>query len=247
MEMKKYISTIRLYNLTDVLTFSETKGQTVEYAIKNNLAQIAFYILHKDIFALDDYTFEYALSQPQKMRQDVLDKHKAKRNLYKRDVLLHNEQFDITKWQYSIDQEKYKVRLYKLSYNMSFGKFKDRSVEDLIKTNPTYFEFLIKSNDSFGITPSALKQLNKLCPEYVFLAETILIISYKINIAPDFMKGRISNRNYYNDFNNNDWDYDTDSDYDEYGGPSDGYGGRLDDDFINDALGGQADAIWNIN
>lgn len=37
------------------------------------------------------------------------------------------------------------------------------------------------------------------------------------------------------------------SDFDEYGGPSDGYGGRLDDDFINDALDGNPDAYWNID
>jgi hypothetical protein len=35
--------------------------------------------------------------------------------------------------------------------------------------------------------------------------------------------------------------------YDQYGGPSDGYGGALDDDFINDALGGEVDAYWNID
>lgn len=35
--------------------------------------------------------------------------------------------------------------------------------------------------------------------------------------------------------------------YDQYGGPSDGYGGHIDDDFINDALGGEPDAIWNLD
>lgn len=35
--------------------------------------------------------------------------------------------------------------------------------------------------------------------------------------------------------------------YEEYGGPSDGYGGRLDDDFINDVLDGDPDAYWNID
>ena len=35
--------------------------------------------------------------------------------------------------------------------------------------------------------------------------------------------------------------------FEEYGGPSDGYGGRLDDDFINDVLDGDPDAYWNID
>ena len=35
--------------------------------------------------------------------------------------------------------------------------------------------------------------------------------------------------------------------YDKYGGPSDGYGGNIDDDFINDVLGGHPDAYWNID
>ena len=35
--------------------------------------------------------------------------------------------------------------------------------------------------------------------------------------------------------------------YDQYGGPSDGYGDYLDDDFINDALGGEPSAYWNID
>jgi hypothetical protein len=35
--------------------------------------------------------------------------------------------------------------------------------------------------------------------------------------------------------------------YAQYNGPSDGYGGHLDDDFIKDALGGDPDAYWNID
>lgn len=35
--------------------------------------------------------------------------------------------------------------------------------------------------------------------------------------------------------------------YSEYGGPSDGYGGYLDDDFINDVLDGDPSAIWNLD
>ena len=35
--------------------------------------------------------------------------------------------------------------------------------------------------------------------------------------------------------------------YVQYGGPSDGYGGSVNDDFINDALGGDPDAILNID
>ena len=35
--------------------------------------------------------------------------------------------------------------------------------------------------------------------------------------------------------------------YSNYGGPSDGYGGRLDDEYIDDAFGGDADAYWNID
>lgn len=35
--------------------------------------------------------------------------------------------------------------------------------------------------------------------------------------------------------------------YEYYGGPSDGYGGSLDDDFINDVLDGDPEAYWNID
>lgn len=35
--------------------------------------------------------------------------------------------------------------------------------------------------------------------------------------------------------------------YSQYGGPLDGYGGSLDDDFINDVLDGKPDAYWNID
>lgn len=35
--------------------------------------------------------------------------------------------------------------------------------------------------------------------------------------------------------------------FEEYGGPSDGYGGRLDDDYIDDVLDGHPDAYWNID
>ena len=35
--------------------------------------------------------------------------------------------------------------------------------------------------------------------------------------------------------------------FEKYGGPGDGYGGNLSDDFIDDALGGEPDAYWNID
>lgn len=41
--------------------------------------------------------------------------------------------------------------------------------------------------------------------------------------------------------------YESKTSHSEYGGVSDGYGGYLDDDFINDALGGDPDAYWNID
>ena len=48
---------------------------------------------------------------------------------------------------------------------------------------------------------------------------------------------------YYSNSNNSK----NSSSYDEYGGPDDGYGGHIDDDFINDVLGGHPDAFWNID
>ena len=49
--------------------------------------------------------------------------------------------------------------------------------------------------------------------------------------------------NYYYSDNNTSNFYD----FDEFSGPNDGYGGRLDDDFINDVLDGNPDAYWNID
>lgn len=49
-----------------------------------------------------------------------------------------------------------------------------------------------------------------------------------------------SNSRNYNDRENR-------SSYNQYGGPSDGYGGSLDDDFINNVLDGDPSAIWNID
>jgi hypothetical protein len=48
---------------------------------------------------------------------------------------------------------------------------------------------------------------------------------------------------YYSNSNNSK----NSSSYDEYGGPDDGYRGHIDDDFINDVLGGHPDAFWNID
>ncbi|MBL85962.1 MAG: hypothetical protein CMO82_04805 [Winogradskyella sp.] len=49
---------------------------------------------------------------------------------------------------------------------------------------------------------------------------------------------------YYSHSNNSNY---SSNSYAEYGGPSDGYGGHIDDDFINDVLGGHPDAYWNID
>lgn len=61
----------------------------------------------------------------------------------------------------------------------------------------------------------------------------------------------LSHQSLVTDFENNHMvcsnEFSDNNDYDEHGGPSDGYGGHLSDSLINDAFDGEADAYWNID
>lgn len=85
----------------------------------------------------------------------------------------------------------------------------------------------------------------------------VILKNPEIRTAPDFMSAKSSflrsinsrHRNSrYKSGTNDAFYYRNNSDaYAQYGGPPDGYGGFISDNFINDALGGEPDAIWNLD
>ena len=85
-------------------------------------------------------------------------------------------------------------------------------------------------------------QTNKILNINVSLVEKLVLIEkllYSTYVHQVFNTSSKPKRSSTNDYTRNR--------FDKYNGPSDGYGGALSDDFIDDALSGDPDAIWNID
>ena len=84
-----------------------------------------------------------------------------------------------------------------------------------------------------------------ILPEGYYIPEYILK-SPNIGIEQAVLGSKRRNHRYRSRTSSSEDDYESDA-FARYGGPPDGYGGRVDDDFIDDVLGGSPDAYWNLD
>lgn len=127
---------------------------------------------------------------------------------------------------------------------------------------PEYINWLIQEHNNFFIQPVHLSQLEELDINYHHGNELVKIANGIASFKPKFSSYRRkfskttadANEEKFNIWldslpsSNSTWGEDTfDDQYSVYGNPSDGYGGSLDDNFIDNALDGEPDAYWNID
>lgn len=108
---------------------------------------------------------------------------------YKRHYNLEYEEFNKSKPFIDYTKEELNISLlkvYKLDYNMGFGKYSGQSVSDLIKIDPEYFIFCIINLKHFTVTNDAL--VNKDLEKQLNYFEAIEINFHKINLITKKMK-----------------------------------------------------------
>ena len=128
---------------------------------------------------------------------------------------------------------------------------------------PDYLDWAIKNTNMIFMNPKDLlllqgspvqrwlglglerisKEIFRVIPLY---KEFYYIFSDEAHIINGTLHNNFLSKKATNTFTEYGHDNTTDN-YSNYGGPSDGYGGRLDDEYIDDAFGGEADAYWNID
>lgn len=125
-----------------------------------------------------------------------------------------------------------------------FGKYKDLTLEDVLKINPSYVYWCVWNIQNFHITDEALYEISKLFPLFI--------------ISSDFMsKNRQFLRNEM--YDDEEDDYYDDSDYgDEYYYQEEPTYSRYNGSYAQDEMGysdddidtifdGDPDAYWNID
>lgn len=108
---------------------------------------------------------------------------------YKRHYNLEYEEFNKSKPFIDYTKEELNISLlkvYKLDYNMGFGKYTGQSVSSLIKIDPEYFIFCIINLKHFAVTNDAL--VNKDLEKQLNYFEAIEINFHKINLITKKMK-----------------------------------------------------------
>lgn len=124
--------------------------------------------------------------------------------------------------------------------------------------DPQYIEWLIRNVDSFFTYPGALIEFETYSINRWLGFDLERVNDEVFLVKPAFETFRFCFSEEAHSLNEKKFnlseqleqqlrDYESSDDYRTHGGPSDGYGGRLDDDFIDDAFGGEADAYWNID
>ncbi|MBT6684803.1 MAG: hypothetical protein HN704_03955 [Bacteroidetes bacterium] len=130
-----------------------------------------------------------------------------------------------------------------------------------INPNPSYIKWCIKHIDGFYICSDEIEMLKDIKSFYfenftieivndeiLMYTPKIRINEYKISDSFIEMNRRKENEvldDKYPESNNCENNQDTS--YEQFDGPSDGYGGMLSDGFINDVLDGDSEAYWNVD
>ena len=139
------------------------------------------------------------------------------------------------------------MKNYETTMVLNFGKYKGKTLLELARTNFAYIEWCILNIDRFYVKKAALKRLaNRF--KHIKLSDEILKVIETKKIAFDKIeKARKSNAEEYHNEPDGWHNYNERDTYGQYSGTYAQDVEGLSDNFINDALGGEPDAYWNID
>lgn len=142
-------------------------------------------------------------------------------------------------------------RILNLEEKIRFGKHKGKTIEEIALKEPYYLSWCIRNIEEFVLSNEAMLQR-----QIASLGDFIIIL--EINLLKHFFIETAYARNIeIEDLDSDIWDEDEDYEYDKIEKQIDRYGKYagyyvqselgLSDNFIDDALGGEPNAYWNID
>ena len=107
------------------------------------------------------------------------------------------------------------MKNYNLDSIFTFGKFKGKTVKEVIELQPSYLDWCLKSIDSFSISENVITEIKANKPDFTFSSEALQKISIK-NVKQQLTEETTRNSDYdstdYSDFaDSSDWNHYDDS------------------------------------
>lgn len=130
------------------------------------------------------------------------------------------------------------MKFYRLDTEFTFGKYKGKTVKEIIEIQPTYLEWCAINLDHFYISDEIIEEIKVIKPDFTITEEGQQKLAEKYSNWESEQQ-----QDDYDDFD----DYDRRESYGQYAGSYAQDVEGLSDDFINDVLGGDPDAYWNID
>ncbi|MBX9853746.1 MAG: hypothetical protein K2X86_18535 [Cytophagaceae bacterium] len=125
--------------------------------------------------------------------------------------------------------------IYYQETEFDFGQFKDKALEEIFYTNFSYVKWCMETINGFCIPPVVFDNLIKEGQK----KGVMWTLFYKIFFSKELLENNKQRWDRYCEWeeikDRRDSERENSDSYNKYGGPSDGYGGYLDDKFINDA------------
>jgi len=143
------------------------------------------------------------------------------------------------------------MKFYEIDTVLDFGVYEGKTLKEALEIEANYLDYCLISVDDFCISKSILQEIKNNLSDISLSAEAEGRLAEKEDILSN-----VSNESDEYDEYDDEEEYsgrgkDYDDDYDEENGSYSRYGGgptgELTDDFIDDVLGGEPDAYWNID
>lgn len=129
------------------------------------------------------------------------------------------------------------MKFYNLDTEFTFGKFKGKTVREVLDIQHSYIDWCAINLDHFFISDEVIEEIKTIVPNFSISEEGTNKLSEKYDEWESKQQ----------DYNNHHDDYYERESYGEYAGSYAQDVEGLSDDFINDVLDGDPDAYWNID
>lgn len=130
------------------------------------------------------------------------------------------------------------MRFYTLDTEFTFGKYKGKTVKEILELQPNYLDWCAINLDHFYISEEIIAEIKVIKPDFTIAEEG------KQKLADKYSTWE--NEQQQDDYDDYD-DYDRRKSYGKYAGSYAQDVVGLSDEFIDEVLDGDPDAYWNID
>lgn len=130
------------------------------------------------------------------------------------------------------------MKFYTLDTEFTFGKYKGKTVKEVLELHPNYIDWCAINLDHFYISDETITEIKDIRPYFTITEEGKQKLVDKYSTWENEQE-----QDDYDDYD----EYDRRESYGQYAGSYAQDVEGLSDDFINDVLDGDPDAYWNID